>query len=73
AGVFAYSCLMKAMRIGEVSAVTPFRYTRLLFGLALGIVLFGESLSLSMLIGSGLIVVSGLFILWRGKQITAPK
>nr|WP_309504056.1 DMT family transporter [uncultured Roseovarius sp.] len=73
AGVFAYSCLMKAMRIGEVSAVTPFRYTRLLFGLALGIALFGESLSLSMLIGSGLIVVSGLFILWRGKQITAPK
>ncbi len=35
AGVAAYSCLMKAMRTGEVSAVTPFRYTRLLFGIAL--------------------------------------
>jgi drug/metabolite transporter (DMT)-like permease len=38
AGVIAYSCLMKAMRTGEVSAVTPFRYTRLLFGIALGII-----------------------------------
>lgn len=68
AGVCAYSCLMKAMRTGEVSAVTPFRYTRLLFGIALGIALFGEQLSHSMMVGSGLIVISGLFILWRGKH-----
>ncbi|MEP3045244.1 MAG: DMT family transporter [Roseibium sp.] len=68
AGVVAYSCLMKAMRTGEVSAVTPFRYTRLLFGIGLGVVLFGEQLSFPMAIGSGLIVVSGLFILWRGQQ-----
>lgn len=68
AGVMAYSCLMKAMRTGELSAVTPFRYTRLLFGVALGVVLFGESLSAPMLIGSGLIVVSGIFILWRGRR-----
>ena len=62
---------MKAMRTGEVSAVTPFRYTRLLFGLAFGVILFGERLSLEMLVGSGLIVFSGLFILWRGKQAKA--
>ncbi|MDO5604961.1 MAG: DMT family transporter [Paracoccus sp. (in: a-proteobacteria)] len=69
AGVAAYSCLMKAMRTGEVSAVTPFRYSRLLFGIALGVLFFGESLSAPMLIGSALIVCSGLFILWRGKQL----
>ncbi|HKL06392.1 MAG TPA: DMT family transporter [Roseovarius sp.] len=68
AGVVAYTSLMKAMRTGEVSAVTPFRYTRLVFGIALGIVVFGEQLSLSMIVGSGLIVLSGLFILWRGKK-----
>lgn len=67
-GVAAYVSLMKAMRIGEVSAVTPFRYTRLLFGIVLGIVVFGEQLSVSMMAGSGLIVFSGLFILWRGKR-----
>ncbi|MEP3303040.1 MAG: DMT family transporter [Hoeflea sp.] len=73
AGVAAYSCLMKAMRIGEVSAVTPFRYSRLLFGIALGILLFDERLDLAMVVGSGLIVISGLFILWRGRQVGAGK
>ena len=72
AGVGAYSCLMKAMRTGEVSAVTPFRYSRLLFGIALGVLVFGESLTPAMVIGSGLIVCSGLFILWRGKQLRRP-
>ncbi|MDU8925981.1 DMT family transporter [Alisedimentitalea sp. MJ-SS2] len=68
AGVGAYACLMKAMRTGEVSAVTPFRYTRLLFGIALGIAVFDEQFTLPMLVGSGLIVLSGLFILQRSKQ-----
>ena len=68
AGVCAYSCLMKAMRTGEVSAVTPFRYTRLLFGITLGVVLFDEQLSSTILLGSSLIVFSGLFILWRSKM-----
>ncbi len=66
AGVFAYTCLMKAMRTGDVSAVTPFRYTRLIFGVVLGVVVFGEGMDAAMWIGSALIVVSGLFILWRG-------
>ncbi len=66
-GVFAYSALMRAMRTGEVSAVTPFRYSRLLFGVALGVIVFGEGLDAMMIIGSLLIVLSGLVILWRGK------
>ena len=68
-GVTAYSCLMKAMRMGEVSAVTPFRYTRLLFGITFGVVLFDEQLSTTMVLGSVLIVFSGLFIFWRGKAL----
>lgn len=70
-GVFAYSALMRAMRTGEVSAVTPFRYSRLLFGVALGVVMFGEQLDSFMLIGSALIVLSGLVIMWRGRPATA--
>ncbi|MEO0772496.1 MAG: DMT family transporter [Pseudomonadota bacterium] len=71
-GVLAYGSLMKAMRTGEVSAVTPFRYTRLLFGVALGVLVFGETLSASMILGSGLIVLSGLFVLWRGQRAVHP-
>lgn len=69
AGAVAYACLMKAMRTGEVSAVTPFRYTRLLFGIAAAVIWFGEAVTLNMVAGSVLIVVSGLFILMRGRRI----
>ncbi|MEM6586886.1 MAG: DMT family transporter [Pseudomonadota bacterium] len=72
-GVFAYGSLMKAMRTGEVSAVTPFRYTRLLFGIALGVFVFGERVTWPMAAGSGLIVLSGLFILWRGQRAQPAK
>ena len=68
AGAAAYAFLMKAMRTGDVSAVTPFRYTRLLFGIGLGVAIFGETINLSMIIGGGLIVLSGLFIVWRARQ-----
>lgn len=68
-GVVAYGCLMKAMRSGEVSAVAPFRYTRLLFGVALGVLVFGEAMTWPMLVGSGLIVLAGLFILSRGRKV----
>lgn len=67
-GVAAYSCLMKAMRTGEVSAVTPFRYTRLIFGVSLGVFFFNESLNYSTVLGTILIVISGLFILSRNKR-----
>ena len=67
-GVAGYACLMKAMRTGEVSAVAPFRYTRLLFGIALGLLFFGEALTAAMVFGSALIVLSGVFILLRGRR-----
>ncbi len=66
-GAFAYAALMKAMRTGDVSAVTPFRYTRLLFGIALGMILFDEKPDMLMMVGCGIVVSSGLFILWRKK------
>ena len=53
------------MRTGEVSAVTPFRYTRLVFALVLGVAVFGERPDLPTLIGSAMIVVCGILILTR--------
>jgi drug/metabolite transporter (DMT)-like permease len=68
-GVFAYSALMKAMRTGAVAAVTPFRYSRLLFGVLLGVLWFDEAIDAQMLVGCTVIVGSGLFILWRGNKV----
>ena len=67
-GAFAYLSLMKAMRTGSVSVVTPFRYSRLLFGIGLGILFFDETVDLPMAIGCSVVVASGLFILVRGSR-----
>lgn len=67
-GAGAYACLMRAMRTGSVSAVAPFRYTRLLFGSALGVVVFGEAVTLPMLVGSAMVVAAGLALIRRGAR-----
>lgn len=66
-GCIAYASLTVAMRSGEVSVVTPFRYTRLVFALILAALLFDETPDGIMLLGSALIVGSGLFTLARSR------
>lgn len=67
-GTAAYYGVTAAMRIGDVSVVTPFRYTRLLFALILAAIVFGERPDLPMWIGAGLIVASGLYTLLSGRR-----
>jgi len=74
----AVYAMVAAMRVGEVGFVAPFRYSRTLFGLGLGVLIFGESLDLYMLLGAAIIVGSGLYSLWREARLrhpsqTAPK
>ncbi|PRY23683.1 EamA-like transporter family protein [Aliiruegeria haliotis] len=70
-GIVAYAALTAAMRTGEVSVVTPFRYSRLLFGVTLGVLVFGERPDTATLLGSAVILGSGLFIM-LGRRKTAP-
>lgn len=70
-GVAAYFSLTLAMRSGEISFVAPFRYTRMIFALVLGMVVFSEAPDQFMLIGSVLIVASGLFSLSRARQVAS--
>jgi drug/metabolite transporter (DMT)-like permease len=64
-GVTGYHALTYAMRTGDVSAVTPFRYTRLIFAMVLAMALFGERPDLATWIGAALVVGSGIFALRR--------
>jgi drug/metabolite transporter (DMT)-like permease len=63
--VLGYHALTYAMRTGDVSAVTPFRYTRLVFAMVLAMALFGERPDLATWIGAALVVGSGVFALTR--------
>jgi drug/metabolite transporter (DMT)-like permease len=64
-GVLGYHSLTFAMRTGDVSAVTPFRYTRLIFAMILAMALFNESPGATTWIGAAMVVGSGLFALTR--------
>jgi len=68
-GVAAYAALTGAMRTGEVSVVTPFRYTRLVFALGLGVAVFGERPDLMTLLGSAVIVAAGVYTLTQRRRI----
>lgn len=54
-----------AMRSGDVSAVTPFRYSRLPFAMLLAAAVFGERPDTLTYVGAGIIVGSGLYTLGR--------
>lgn len=65
--IAGYYAITAAMRVGEIGAVTPFRYSRLLFGLVLGMVVFSERPDLPAYLGAGLILVAGLYSAWRER------
>jgi len=67
-GTIGYSAIVSAMRIGEVSAITPFRYSRIIFGVAIGVLFFGENITLTASIGCVLIVFSSLIALQPSRQ-----
>mgnify|MGYP003386322999 CR=1 FL=1 len=69
-GFTAYYFLTIAMRIGEVSVVTPFRYTRLLFALLIGVTLFDERPDTLTLLGSAIVIVSGIYTLLTNESLT---
>ncbi|SNX72860.1 drug/metabolite transporter (DMT)-like permease [Cereibacter ovatus] len=63
-------CLIRAYEVAEASAVQPFAYLQLPFAAAVGLVVFGESLTANVVIGAGVVVGAGLFTLWR-QQVRA--
>lgn len=68
AGVSAYFCLTIAMRVGDVSFVTPFRYVRVLFAMFFGVVVLGEQPNAFVIFGSVIVVLSGIYIIIRRNQ-----
>lgn len=68
-GMVAYYGIVAAMRVGEISFVTPFRYARLLFAMAVGITIFGESPDMLTYVGATIIVASGIYTVWRERKV----
>ncbi|WP_238368191.1 DMT family transporter [Mesobacterium pallidum] len=67
--IAAFGGIITAMRMGELGAITPFRYTGLVWALALGWVAFGEWPATLTLVGAAIIAATGVFTLWRERQV----
>jgi drug/metabolite transporter (DMT)-like permease len=68
-GVCSYYMLTLSMRTAALSAIAPFRYTRLLFALVIAAIVFGERPGLLTLSGAALIIGSGLYTLARERAL----
>ena len=63
-----YQFIIMSMREGDISFVAPFRYTALVWALGLGYLLFAEVPGTAMILGAGLVVLSGLYALYRERK-----
>lgn len=71
--VVGYQFIILAMRTGEISFVAPFRYTGLPFSILLGFMVFDDIPDLAMIVGSTIIVGSGLYMLYRERVVGRSK
>ena len=63
AGVVAYYAITLAMRVGEVSVVAPFRYSRIIAAFVIAYVLLGERPDVWTIVGSFIVVAAGIWVL----------
>jgi len=64
-----YLAITTAMRMAPASIVAPFRYSRLVFTTALGILIFGDRPDAMTLAGAALILVAGLYTFLRERRL----
>jgi drug/metabolite transporter (DMT)-like permease len=76
AGLFlivGYLTSVAAMRHGDIGLVAPFRYTSLLWAIALGFLVFGNFPDFWTLVGASIVIAAGLFTLWRERTLRRQK
>ena len=54
-------CMSTSIRLVDVSAVSPYRYTRIIFGMLTGVIIFGEQIDALTIVGTLIIVIAGLY------------
>jgi drug/metabolite transporter (DMT)-like permease len=55
----------RALHLAPTTAVSPFYYFLLVWALAIGFVIWGDVPTIGLILGSVIVVVSGLFLLWH--------
>ena len=61
--------LTESYRHADTSTIAPFDYTSVILSVVIGITVFSEFPSMPTVVGSVIVVASGLFIIWREHQL----
>ena len=67
--IFGYYTAVLVMRSGEISFISPFRYTAVLFALMLGFVFFDEQPDGIAFLGMTIVIISGIALMTRNKSV----
>jgi len=68
AGV-AHILLTEGYQFAPASLLAPFEYTAMVWAYILGYVMFGETPTSAVLIGTVIVTASGLFVIWRDHRL----
>lgn len=71
-GVCGHWLLIKALQLTPAVVLQPFNYFLLVWAIVVGYLVYGEKLDGSTLMGSALVVGSGIFIAWRERSRDPP-
>lgn len=69
-GVLGYYAVVLATRKGDVSVISPFRYSRLVFAMVLAVIILSERPDSLTLIGAVIIVLSGVYTFIRENKLS---
>ena len=67
--IFGYYTAILVMRAGEISFISPFRYSAILFALLIGFIFFEEQPSKTALLGMIIVMVSGVALIKRNNTV----
>ena len=72
-GTITQACYIKGMAEGDAAVMAPVDYTRLVFAIIIGYLLFHDIPNLLTMIGAGIIIASTLYITIRESRLGVPK
>ncbi len=61
--------LTQSYRFGDASLIAPFDYTSMLWSLIVSVLVFATWPTPIVLIGAGIVIASGLFVIWRERRL----
>ena len=67
--VFGYYTAVLVMRSGEISFISPFRYTAILFALILGFIFFDEKPDITAFVGIAIVMLAGIVLMMRNSPV----